>query len=107
MFTKTMRLTGIVAMVALVLSALPSTSEARMLEEPDPEYARTEATPIGIIGDLLIARPAGIAMTFVGAGFFTISLPFTAWGGNMEIAAEEFVRRPARYTFKYPLGTWF
>jgi len=101
------QLAALVALIVLSSTAIPTPSHAQQpLAEPSKEYARTNATPLEIAGDLLIVRPTYLAATMVGAGFFTISLPFTAWGDNMEHAAEAFVRRPARYTFTYPLGTF-
>ena len=57
-----------------------------------------------MIYDALIVRPIGLIATAVGSIFFVVSLPFSAAGGNIDTASEELVKRPARFTFKRPLG---
>jgi hypothetical protein len=106
MYTKSRQGVAWVAMGVLVLSVFASPSAARPVAEPSKEYARTDATPTEIVGDLFIARPAYLALTVLGAGMFAVSLPFTALGHKMDHAAQEMVIRPARYTFTYPLGTF-
>jgi len=57
-----------------------------------------------MVGDLLVARPIGAAMTVGGTAAFLISLPFTLLSGSTEQAAETLVAGPARTTFKRCLG---
>jgi hypothetical protein len=69
------------------------------------EYFEAEAPEGGeMIYDAVIIRPIGIIATAVGSVFFVLSLPFSAAGDNVDAASEELVKRPARYTFKRPLG---
>lgn len=57
-----------------------------------------------MVGDLIIARPIGAAITAVGAAAFVVSLPFTALAGNTAEAGQELVVRPGRETFMRCLG---
>jgi hypothetical protein len=69
------------------------------------EYFEAEEPEGGeMIYDAVIVRPIGIIATAVGAVFFVLSLPFSATGGNVDSASEELVKKPARFTFKRPLG---
>jgi hypothetical protein len=40
----------------------------------------------------------------VGTGFFIITIPFSALGGNTGEAAQKLVVAPTKYTFARPLG---
>ncbi|MEM6301242.1 MAG: hypothetical protein AAF749_05835, partial [Pseudomonadota bacterium] len=55
-------------------------------------------------GDLLVARPIGLAMTVVGTAAFLVSLPFTALAGSVTESAETLVIGPAETTFMRCLG---
>lgn len=57
-----------------------------------------------MIGDLVVMRPLGIAVTAVGAVAYVISLPFSLLGGNEAEARQKLVLEPAGYTFRRPLG---
>ncbi len=57
-----------------------------------------------MVGDLIIARPIGAAVTAVGAAAFIVSLPFTALAGNTAEAGQELVVRPGREAFMRCLG---
>jgi len=55
-------------------------------------------------GDLLVARPIGLAITAVGTAAFVVSLPFTAMAGSVSESAETLVLGPAEATFVRCLG---
>ena len=55
-------------------------------------------------GDAIIARPLGIVSIVLGFGFFVISAPFSALGGNIGDAWRTMVVWPAKFTFARPLG---
>lgn len=61
-------------------------------------------TALAMVGDLVIARPAGLLITAVGAAAFVVSLPFSAAGGNIGDAADQLVVGPAKATFVRCLG---
>ena len=71
-----------------------------------PALANPADEPSGVemVGDVLIARPVGAAMTAIGAVAFVVSLPLSAAGGNIGQAAEKLVVDPARETFVRCLG---
>ena len=58
----------------------------------------------GMIYDMAVIRPIGLAATVIGSAFWLISLPFSALGDNVDQATEKLVKEPAAYTFKRPLG---
>jgi len=83
-------------MVALGFSLLGvPAAQAGDLDEP---------TALAMVGDLVIARPAGVLITAVGAVAFVVSLPFSAAGGNIGEAADQLVVGPAKATFVRCLG---
>ena len=63
-----------------------------------------EPTAMAMTGDLVVARPLGIAITAIGAAVFVVSLPFTALGGNVSQSADTLVTGPAREAFVRCLG---
>jgi hypothetical protein len=63
-----------------------------------------EITTENMVADAIIVRPLGVVATILGAGFFIISLPFSALGGNVKEAGQKLVVAPAKFTFKRPLG---
>ena len=50
-----------------------------------PALAAPEDSPsaFAMTGDLVVARPLGLAMTAIGTAVFVVSLPFSALGGNV------------------------
>lgn len=63
-----------------------------------------EISTENMVADAIIVRPLGIIATILGVGFFIISLPFSALGGNVKEAGNKLVVAPAKFTFKRPLG---
>jgi len=84
------------------------------LEEPTqkssnpnpPDKFEIQGSAEAMIGDLLIIRPIGIAVTAVGTVVFIVSLPFSVPGGNTKDAFQRLVVDPAKFTFKRPLGVF-
>ena len=69
------------------------------------EYFETEEPEGGeMIYDAVIVRPLGMVATAIGSVFFVLTLPFSAAGDNVDAAQEELIKKPARFTFKRPLG---
>lgn len=75
---------------------VPSTVFAQEVEE--------KPSPLAMAGDMLIARPLGIAITAVGTVLYIVSLPFSLAGGNAEDAGKALVVYPAEATFVRCLG---
>lgn len=55
-------------------------------------------------GDLLVARPIGVALTVGGTAVWLVSLPFTLLAGNASEAAGTLIGGPAETTFMRCLG---
>lgn len=75
--------------------ALASESSSAVVEKP---------TALAMTGDLVIARPALLAVTVVGTAVFLVSLPFSLLGGNAGEAGKTLVLGPAESTFVRCLG---
>ena len=71
-----------------------------------PAFAVDDERPgaFTMFGDLVVARPLGVAITAVGAVAFVVSLPFSALGGNVQESADALVMGPVRETFLRCLG---
>jgi hypothetical protein len=63
-----------------------------------------EITTENMVADALIVRPLGVCATILGVGFFIVSLPFSALGGNVKEAGRKLIVDPAKFTFTRPLG---
>jgi hypothetical protein len=57
-----------------------------------------------MVGDLLVARPAGLVMTAGGIAVWLVSLPFTLLAGHAAEAAETLIVGPGEATFMRCLG---
>jgi hypothetical protein len=68
-------------------------------------YAYSETPSAGaIIGDLFLARPAGLIATAVGTAVFIVALPFSLPSCSVDKVAQALVVKPATFTFVRPLG---
>ena len=81
--------------ILLVLFLLFLNSTAAFAESGDGFYA---------IGDLVIARPLGIASIVIGSAAFIASFPFALTSGSIRNTADVLVGEPFRFTFTRPLG---
>lgn len=68
------------------------------------EVVEEEPTAVAMVSDLLLVRPALLAITAVGSVAYVASLPFSLIGGNADKAAEVLVLGPANNTFVRCLG---
>ena len=89
------RLVGTIIAFCMLLGLVAQPALANPADEPGA---------VEMVGDVLIARPVGAAMTAIGAVAFVVSLPLSAAGGNIGQAAEKLVVDPARETFVRCLG---
>ena len=87
------------ALIALFVSCLvlPQTLWAQASIDESP-------TAGAMAGDLIVARPFGLALTVVGTAAFIVSLPFTLLAGSASEAAETLMIGPAETTFMRCLG---
>jgi hypothetical protein len=93
-----MNVVGKLAPLYLTFALAMAISPTAMAQVEDDPSA------LAMAGDLVVARPLGLAITAVGAAVFVVSLPFSILGGSVEQAAETLVQGPARQTFMRCLG---
>ena len=63
-----------------------------------------EENAAAMIADFVFVRPAGCVAIATGAVFFTISMPFSALGGNFKQSVRKLVVEPFKFTWIRPLG---
>ena len=90
--------------VFLVVLALVACAVPAMANEP------ADAT---IIGDVLLARPLGLAMIAAGSVLFVVALPVSIPSRSIGNVGQRLVLDPIEFTFirpvgnfDYTLGTW-
>jgi hypothetical protein len=88
----------------IIVPALAALAGASPVLALDQEQVRREPTTNEVLTDALVARPLGLVGTIIGAAAFVVALPFTIPSGTTDRAAEALVAKPARYTFKRPIG---
>ena len=59
---------------------------------------------MGIVADVLIARPVGLVSVVFGTVMYVVSLPFAIPSGSVDKAGQLLVADPFKYTFYRPLG---
>ncbi|HEY5915122.1 MAG TPA: hypothetical protein VJA21_31400 [Verrucomicrobiae bacterium] len=67
-------------------------------ETPPPPHPVVQAV------DAVVVRPISFASVVVGGALFTLSLPVTAITKKVKPTAKALILRPAKATFKRPLG---
>lgn len=72
--------------------------------QPSPAQQVLEPDGADMMVDVVVTRPLGLLALVVGTAVFVVALPFTVPSGSVAAAAEELVKKPARYTFRRPLG---
>ena len=82
----------------IVVMSVPqlSLANARVVDE--------NPSALAMVGDLVIARPVGLAATVIGTAVFLVTLPFSLLGGNAAEAGSTLVVGPAKTTFVRCLG---
>jgi hypothetical protein len=66
--------------------------------------AAEDGSPEAIAADILVVRPISFAATVIGSALFVVALPIAAISSSTRETAHALVVRPARATFKRPLG---
>ena len=56
------------------------------------------------VGDLLVVRPLGAAVTVGGFGLFAVASPFAAMADATDEVFDTLVQKPGEYTFARDLG---
>jgi hypothetical protein len=91
---------GMVSVIAAVCMIL-TTSLVRGADQYDDNV---QPTAEAMAGDLIFARPLGLAATILGAATFIVALPFTLPSGSVGSSAKVLIGEPVSYTFRRPLG---
>ncbi len=94
------KMTGVRRTVAALLIACMMAPQVLLAESAIDESPNEWA----MVGDLLVARPAGLVLTAGGAAVWLVSLPFTLLAGHAGEAAETLVLGPGETTFMRCLG---
>lgn len=68
-----------------------------------PAFAGTE-NDSDVAGDIIFARPLGLASIVAGAGLFIVSLPLAIITGSVNKTSQTLVGNPVKYTFVRPVG---
>ena len=89
-------------MAAAVSSAVSVTARADQYSEQ--VFGEQHVSGGAVMLDALIARPALLVATGVGAGLFVVSAPFALAGGNVGSTWNTLVLTPAEQTFSRCLG---
>jgi hypothetical protein len=58
----------------------------------------------GVVGDMIFARPLGLASIVGGAALWVVSFPFAAISGSLATTTETLITNPIKYTFERPMG---
>lgn len=85
-------------LLVLVFAAMPLSATA----EDNDTVTGDKATDMVV--DLVLVRPIGLAATVIGTVLTVVGLPFTIPGGSVGSSAQEWIVKPAEYTFNRPLG---
>jgi len=92
----------ILLLVAVTLVSIPLAGSAFANARDDVLVG--DPTGGEMIYDILVLRPVGICAQAIGAATFFISAPFSAAGENIYDAQDELIIKPAKFTWKRPLG---
>ena len=91
---------SIALLVAVAILSGPFSAWAT--NSTDIEDPQTKAAYM--VGDAIVARPAGIVFTAAGFVLFLVASPFALIAGNAGEAWDAMVVYPAKFTFTRPLG---
>ena len=86
------RILTVCCIAAILVAQMP---QAQAMEDGSAE---------AIAADVLVVRPACLAMTLIGSALFIVSLPVAAISKSAGRTARTLVVQPARATFTRPLG---
>jgi hypothetical protein len=89
---------ALLVIVAILLAPIGAFADDDFIIE-DPQTSAAY-----MIGDAVVARPAGLVMTAAGFVLFLVASPFALIAGNAGEAWDAMVAYPAGFTFTRPLG---
>ena len=91
-------------MIFVMISMMATMPLASSVFAASPDFGDDDATAGAMAADALVVRPFSFVATILGTGLFVIAVPFAALGGNTREAFDALMVKPAKYTFKRPLG---
>jgi hypothetical protein len=98
----------IVLLLVASVVVLPCATGVWARDEINPQAKEpiNENTPGAgaMTADALLLRPLGLVAMVGGLCLFIISSPFSAMGGNTDMAVENLITAPAEFTLQRPLG---
>jgi hypothetical protein len=94
---------AVILCVAILLLASPAAAVEPPADDRVPWYVTAGNIGAGTF-DVLLLRPLGFGTTVVGFVCFAVVLPFSAIDQEIGTSWDLFVRAPADYTFRRPLG---
>ena len=92
--------TTIVSLIALASISLADVGTTSNTSNDDV----TAESVFASIGDLLLVRPVGAAVTVANFGIFAVASPFAAMADATDEVFNTLVVEPGEYTFKRDLG---
>lgn len=86
------------------IAAANSVSSLAANDTRQPAPAPHADDPGTIILDVVVVRPACLAVTVAGAAFFVVALPVAAISKSVRPTANALMVKPAKATFTRPVG---
>ena len=96
-------LTTLLCLIAIVLSGINQSPAQENSTAPQKPAAEKPSTIVKV-ADAVAVRPICFLSTLVGSTLFVVGLPISAAIKQTKPAADALVVRPAKATFKRPLG---
>lgn len=90
-------------LVSLILAGLVVSARADVGAKTDTDDVTVESV-FASIGDILIVRPIGAAVTLADFGIYGIASPFAAMADATDKVYDTLVVKPGEYTFCRDLG---
>ena len=94
----TTTIASLIALASISLADVGTTSNIRSSDDVTVESV------FASIGDLLLVRPVGTAVTIADFGIFAVASPFAAMADATDEVFNTLVVEPGEFTFKRDLG---
>ncbi|MCD6273440.1 MAG: hypothetical protein J7K30_11520 [Deltaproteobacteria bacterium] len=98
---KTARRTIVFLVIGVFVIVLTSSTA---IAENQHSTSLDDGNAAAMIADFIFVRPLGNVAIVTGAAFFTLSMPFSALGGNFKQSVRKLVVEPFKFTWIRPLG---
>jgi len=98
---KTAKRTIVFLVIGVFVIVLTSSTA---IAENQHSTSLDDGNAAAMIADFIFVRPLGNVAIVTGAAFFTLSMPFSALGGNFKQSVRKLVVEPFKFTWIRPLG---